>query len=180
MFSHLVFQTVTSLGNFKLTPTEVKQLLEVLMRTGWWFCTMFHAKECFGVCVCMHYYCSWVIFYYSVYMFFSFESLPTSPLLCGWYWYCGIVCGGSFFSMTQVVWWRSNNSTCLISNAMRLQTTKLPMFKMFQNIFQMEMGVSQHLISFKSCFLLSFLGQHLHIKPPDGLPILNLGMLIKG
>ena len=38
----------------------------------------------------------------------------------------------------------------------------------------MEMGVSQHLISFKSCFLLSFLGQQLDIKPPDGLPILTL------
>ena len=105
-----------------------------------------------------------------VFMLFWTESLPTSPLLCSWYWYSGMVCDGCFFlSVTQVVWWRRHHwfpipwdckpPNCIFS-------------KCFNRFFRWEC-VSRHLISFK-IFLFFVLGQNLDIKPPDGLPILTL------
>ena len=139
---------------------------------------MFDSKECFGE------YALWLFLgrFLIVYMFFSIESLPTSPLLCGWYWYCGIVCGGSFFSMTQVVWCRSSNSTCWISNAMKLQTTKLQLH-IFQNVskYYSDGNGCVSILDFLQILLfIDFFGSTSRHQTTRWFAHLNLGMLIKG
>ena len=94
------------------------------MRTGWWFATSFMPMN---VWKSMYESLLFIGFFLLVYMLFCTEPLPTSPLVCSWYWYSGIVCAGCFLlSMIQVVWWRRRQTIfvfCFGSKS-RHQTTR--------------------------------------------------------